>query len=282
MIIKTEKKIILFFIILSLIGIGECAYPLDKVTAEDNLSEITNVESKEKVNYIEHLVEPSFKNGAFKNAWDVFLKILEQTSISNSYIEPPNGTTIEEFDKMKLIEAEYEEGNLGNDVILRMYTFETDAPFAKEINDDPGTANLALIFNKKILTYVGLSNNSFFFDSQSILDPSKVESVASKPFKYDEIGVETPIVLNLGISYVNNNPYMVISMPSGTEDSIGVEYFAILDQKLDYITTKSLKDATENGVIETYRALDRYIVEYSDEFYKINGPKSQQEETVSE
>ena len=221
---------------------------------------------------VNELLEPMFDNQAFEEAWQDYSKIIEIIDVSNP-IEPQNGSNAEEFDNKVQLSKGFEKIEISNDSYLQVYKYETDEPFNKDIDEQPGRANLYILFKNDVLSFVGVGNGSFLFEDKNLLSQDKVANLTKQAFSFESLKIERPVVLNYGKIVVNNNSYEVTTMLSGKAENVQAEMFAVVDGQLDYITTKSLEDVHRQEYHLMVTELSDYVMENSGEYYQLQRPK---------
>lgn len=243
----------------------------DKETVKDNIS-VTSDKKMQDLNQTESWLKPMFENQAFEEAWQDYKKILDTLDLSNP-IEPQNGSNAEEFDNKLQLSKDFEKIDISDDSYLKVYRYETDEPFNRDIDDQPGRANLYILFKNDVLSFVGVGNSSFLFEDKNLLSQDKVANLTKQPFSFESLKIAKPVVLNYGKIVVNNNSYEVTTMLSGKAENVQAEMFAVVDGQLDYITTKSLEDVHTKEYHLMVTELSNYVMENSGEYYQLQRPK---------
>lgn len=243
----------------------------DKEAVKDNIS-VTSDKKMKNLNQTESWLKPMFENQAFEEAWQDYKKILDTLDLSNP-IEPQNGSNAEEFDNKVQLSQDFEKIDISNDSYLKVYKYETDEPFNRDIDDQPGRANLYILFKNDVLSFVGVGNSSFLFQDKNLLSQDRVANLTKQPFSFESLKIAKPVVLNYGKIVVNNNSYEVTTMLSGKAENVQAEMFAVVDGQLDYITTKSLEDVDTKEYHLMVTELSDYVMEYSGEFYQLHRPQ---------
>lgn len=229
---------------------------------------LTNVNAND-ISQNEKMVEDMFNNKAFKEAWEDYKQIVNDAQISNP-IEPQEAITVEEIDAKFELSQDTESININDQQVMKFYTYETEEPFAKDIDDQPGRASIYLLFNDNKLSFVGVSNGSFLYEKNNFINQETVAKLTKEPFDLKKLDVKQPIVMNFGTFFVNKREYSIVSMLSGDLEKPTVEMFAVIDNQLDYITSKTLEEISDNESKLMVEALSDYVMEYSGEFYQLH------------
>ncbi|WP_124057677.1 hypothetical protein [Vaginisenegalia massiliensis] len=270
-------KLLMIFMTVTLLGAcsnQESAKGGASSTTKQELTKTAQVQQF-NIQQFEPVVKPMFANQAFKSAWLDYKNLIDKVEFNYLPTPKAKGSSIKRVDSLKLLRGKAIEKKLGKDSLVKIYTYTTKDPFNKKISKEPGSAQIALFYEKNQLIFAGVYNNSALFKEKNLLDQNVVKSLVKKPFDFKQLKTKEVIVSGFGTTVVNNHAYGVISMPSGDIKNPTMEYFAIVKGKLDYITTKAMAEAAKNEISFTIEAMNDYLVNDSNEFYKIHKNESE-------